>query len=907
MIDENIKRMAINAYEDRLKACNNRELALQEAVEGIYNYSIFCNNEIDKNELLIFLKGQTSVHMKESVQILVDKKYTPWLINRKKDIDWQYWKRYRTYLVENKKWGINVINDMDDITNKILDRLKDPIKKGESFDIRGLVVGDVQSGKTANYTALINKALDSGYKIIIVLSGMHNNLRCQTQSRLDAEVFGFETSNDRKNVVKGHTIGVGRIYQIQKNKTIIPMTSSGEDGDFNKYTRRNITIHPDISPLFFVTKKNKSPLENILKYFRQFCIGENKRSIIDVPILIIDDEADQASINTKDIYDDDGEIDEEYDATAINRLIRQILNIFSQKAYIGYTATPFANILIHDECEHTEYGEDLFPRSFIINLPKPSNYIGPTEIFGSTIHNKEGQPIIRTVLDKEELIPHSEKRNSTYQPIYLPNSLKEAIKAYILSVSIRRSRGQKKVHNSMLIHATRFNDVQINIAKLVKSEINNIKKILKGDDKKQKVDFIKELKKLWQCDFEKTTLKMQREVDIWESIEVELINTIESIEVKIINGKAKDALDYIENIEGLNVIAIGGDKLSRGLTLEGLTVSYYLRASRMYDTLMQTGRWFGYRVGYEDLCRIYTTSELATWFRHIADATEELRDEFEIMALEGATPKEYGLKIRSHPSMLVTNNAKMRTGKKISLSYSETVNEVTTLDISDETIDHNFNKVEDFIRKLGLSYKRKKNNGPLIWNGISGNKISNFLKEFRTDEKALRVNGELLSSYINKQLKNNELNDWTVVLYSLQNNENGSDIIASHEINLAGRSYRDNINKNTINIGKLLTGNDELIDLTENEKSRLNNLGYSTKAKIRKHKSPNKGLLIIYPIKLTHKNDLTDITKHTYERIEDISQTTIMAFGVVFPGSKKVEEIEYVANNIFMEMDEYDL
>ncbi|MEX3012365.1 Z1 domain-containing protein [Acinetobacter baumannii] len=141
----------------------------------------------------------------------------------------------------------------------------------------------------------------------------------------------------------------------------------------------------------------------------------------------------------------------------------------------------------------------------------------------------------------------------------------------------------------------------------------------------------------------------------WETIEQILPEVIEQINVRMINGTAKDALDYADSAEGLKVIAIGGDKLARGLTLEGLCVSYFLRASRMYDTLMQMGRWFGYRGGYLDLCRLYTPSELVEWFEHIADASLELREEFNLMVDSGGTPRDYGLKVQSHPVLMVTS------------------------------------------------------------------------------------------------------------------------------------------------------------------------------------------------------------------------------------------------------------
>lgn len=188
----------------------------------------------------------------------------------------------------------------------------------------------------------------------------------------------------------------------------------------------------------------------------------------------------------------------------------------------------------------------------------------------------------------------------------------------------------------------------------------------------------------------------------WSQIEAALPDAIADIEVRKINGTAKDALDYAERGEtGLKVIAIGGDKLSRGLTLEGLCVSYFLRASKMYDTLMQMGRWFGYRPGYLDLCRLYTTSDLEEWFEHITEAAEELREEFDLMAASGATPREYGLKVQSHPVLMVTSRLKMRAARSLMLSFSGQLMETVSLYRDPAILERNLEATRAFVRSLG--------------------------------------------------------------------------------------------------------------------------------------------------------------------------------------------------------------
>ena len=291
---------------------------------------------------------------------------------------------------------------MDNSTDQILGLLEDPTRNG-FWDRRGLVVGHVQSGKTGNYTGLICKAADAGYKIIIVLAGMHNNLRSQTQMRLDEGFLGYETSpsGDKLNI-----IGVG---QVDGDPAIRPnyATNRSENGDFNAKVAKHLGITPEQRPWLFVVKKNKSVLHRLYKWIQDHAANTSdsvtgRKLVTNLPLLVIDDEADHASVDTgEQVVTEDGKPDSEHQPTAINSLIRKILHSFSRKAYVGYTATPFANIFIHERGETTEEGPDLFPSSFIINLGAPSNYIGPARVFGLTgTEGREfGLPLARLVGD----------------------------------------------------------------------------------------------------------------------------------------------------------------------------------------------------------------------------------------------------------------------------------------------------------------------------------------------------------------------------------------------------------------------------------------------------------------------------------------------------------------------------
>ena len=301
--------------------------------------------------------------------------------------DWRYWQRYAEFL--ERRLSQDAVRALDVATDSVLSLLENPERDGP-WDRRGLVVGHVQSGKTSHYSGLICKAADAGYKIIIVLAGLHNNLRSQTQVRLDESFLGFRTTavNDEPLV----PVGVG---ELDSDMNIRPnfATNRAETGDFRSGIARSLGITPEQRPWLFVVKKNKTVLTRLLWWLRTHVAdateNETNRPVVDrLPLLLIDDEADHASVDTNEIpLDENGRPDEEHAPTAINRLVRSILHTFSRSAYVGYTATPFANIFIHEQGRTREEGPDLFPEAFVISLAAPSDYVGPAKVFGSPGEN----------------------------------------------------------------------------------------------------------------------------------------------------------------------------------------------------------------------------------------------------------------------------------------------------------------------------------------------------------------------------------------------------------------------------------------------------------------------------------------------------------------------------------------
>lgn len=640
-----------------------------------------------------------------------------------------------------------------------------------------------------------------------------------------------------------------------------------------------------------------------------------KRILRGVPLLIIDDEADNASINTNPpLFDENGNIEEEYNVSAINGSIRKLLHSFEKSAYLGYTATPFANIFIYPDIDkkNPEFGDDLFPRSCIINLPAPSNYIGPVQVFGLDtdpaigFEASEALPIIRSVRDQKEWMPDKHKKD--HVPGELPGSLKEAIRAFILCCAARIVRAQENEHNSMLVHVARFTAVQSEVAKQVKEELTSLQKRLRYGDSNAPGKLEEEFKQLWKDDFVPTTSSILSSIAdpkltsvSWEEVKPLLHRAASKIQIKKINGTAMDVLDYEEHKNGLSVIAIGGDKLSRGLTLEGLSVSYYLRASKMYDTLMQMGRWFGYRPGYLDLCRLYTTNELIEWYEHITVASEELRQEFDYMAEAGATPDEFGLKVRTHPQGLVITGAnKMKTGTAMKLCYTRSLSETTIFYKDENKNQQNLEVTEELLRKLGSHTTQENKN--YIWKQVPPQKVIDFLLGYQSHDKCRLANTSLLVQYIKAQLPH-ELTSWTVVLIS-NNRAKKTCILAGYEVGLTLRkdASPESCYEYRLVKSRLLSPTDEWIDLPNETREEILEITRRRREEagkppsssntpdgkiLRSKRSPKNGLLLLYPLDPEAIN----------------CEISVMGFVISFPDSKTAQMVEYMVNNPYWQQE----
>lgn len=883
--------------------------------------------KVDEDRLIRDIESRCEV-WKENATFLEDKNnHEVWLPYHKTQVKWKFWKRYERYLMEEKGFSEQNVMRIDELTDGVLEHLEYPLREG-SWDRRGMVVGQVQSGKTSHYTGLICKAADAGYKLIIILTGMHESLRSQTQRRIEEGFLGYEKlnwSSEREN----RFIGVGNL-RGEKLITAYSLTCSGENGDFNRKFASQVGVIPGGNdPVILVVKKNKSVLTNLINWaisFHGIRDPKTGRKVVPgIPLLVIDDEADNASVNTNPIpHDENGTPLEDYDVTAINGKIRKLLNHFEKSAYVGYTATPFANIFIYPDGETLTHGEDLFPRDFIVNLPAPPNYIGPMQIFGFSSENgtesdqNNGFPIIRHITDYQQFIPDDHKKD--HIPERIPGSLKEAIKSFVIACAARMARGEQNNHNSMLIHVTRYTAVQGKIEQLVNEELQFLRRQMEYVDQNDPASIYKDFETLWYhsesslcLDYLKTTEAVKKQVNdplineiSWKDVRSFLFEAVSRIKIKQINGTAKDALDYSEHPKGMSVIVIGGDKLSRGLTLEGLTVSYYLRASRMYDTLMQMGRWFGFRPGYIDLCRLYTSRELVEWYRYITFASEEIRSEFDYMATFNATPSEYGLRVRTHPDgLLITAVNKMRNGTVMNVSYANSIVETVVFSKEEHIIKNNLKAIEQFLHELGPESGTLNNN--ILWRTVHSEKIIQLLTEYIIHKDSKKAIPKPFKDYIEKQVARGELNSWTVALINKSSAKHRYKF-EGLQIDEIGLSERSNTNtsgdKYSLSRAHMIDPKDEYLDLTREEIDEAlrrmikdpNRKSRSSKEPkdpsgpyIRGVRSPKKGLLIIYPL--------------DWECAGIETKVPIIGLAFSIPGSNKAVKVQYKVNNRYWEQE----
>ncbi len=836
----------------------------KKEIESWVNKTIeFLEKRIDVEQKSEIVQNLFNDSNKETsgYEVITNEKSKPWIHTRANEegVD-QFSRLYRQHLLKQGKIPSVSIHEIFDESDYILDLLANPLSDS-NFKKKGLVIGNVQSGKTANYLGLINRAADFSYKLIILLSGIHNNLRRQTQMRVNEGFVGYDPLLKKK-------MGVGLLEGYRNIPQPVSFTNC--ESDFDKHLSQTINFNPNISnsPVILVLKKNYHTLNSVINWLEV----DSDRGVYrnSYPLLLIDDEADNASVNYKDENDS---------PTTINGQIRQILGLFDKSAYVGYTATPFANIFINPNSSDNFEHDDLFPEDFIVSLNPPPNYVGPKQFFLD-----DSEQYISKVLDNEQCIPVKPDRDWSIQCI--PNTLKRAIEHFLLTIAIKECRNTSQVHTSMLINISHKVSLQTATYEIVSEYLDSIKRVirfeyLKGYEYLKNKKELKHLHDIWVNDFNE------------EGDFVDLLTTIvskdRSIKTYLINSESTDELDYDLYPQGLHVIAIGGYSLSRGFTLEGLTTSYILRNSKMSDTILQMGRWFGYRDGYADICRIFITPKSFVWYSHIAEVIEELKNEIKILRRHKLTPKEYGLKIRNHPGALeITAKNKMRSGQSVVVSadFSATLFQSSVLSAKTNTIHKNTETLNNWIKSLG---DFEKIDSGYLWKNISNKSVSQFISDFEMHDSY--IGGKLVGDYI-KSGKREELESWDVYLPDAGEEQEYS-INSNISVNKQRRTFtsiEDNIISFEGGGGRVVRFFDEEVGLSKDELERAKEAQNQARVKetaryYREYRSKPLLVLKLFTVKLKSGEVVADV---------------IPAYGISFPKNKKHRSVEYTVNKTWI-------
>lgn len=911
MIFNQTKAMIETVYKDKQPTADQ----IYDQAQSIRNAFSITGMCVISDEEFEQVKKELSAHIVHSIGYAStlrsrdeDNHEKNWYVNNQNDHF--FWIRYAKYL--GTKWNQQQVQRLNKTTDDIMDELGDP-NSDSTFQRRGLLLGDVQSGKTATYTAICNKAADCGYKVIIVLAGLMENLRVQTQERLDAEFVGLDSkySFDKKadSSLKNVPVGVGKYRPFESDLHITRFTSVTCDFQKRIVSANGLNLKDLRGTALFVVKKNKSILNNLQEWLTK------DEPILDLPMLLIDDECDNASVNTnkkdakktKKVTDSSGNVSfiEETDRTAINHAINNLLLSFKQASYLGITATPFANIFIEDTTEANGAAGDLYPKDFITLLPTPDHYIGVDKMFGhGDLDNQEGDRVDAVYdnslikIDDDEQVHYFRYKHSkelAHALIDLPTSLEEAIRYFILVTAICDYRYDTKEHRSMLVNVSRFTDVQNKLASIVAQYVSDIAMDVESyaqlpANQARRVPNIAGLEDTWNK-FKLTDISGIT----WACVlKKHLTLAAKRIVVKAVNrDTGAKSLDYYNyKNQGMRVIAIGGNSLSRGLTLEGLIVSYFYRNTAMYDTLLQMGRWFGYRPNYDDLFRIWMGEETINWYGYITDAYNDLKEQFRTMARQNMTPREFGFRVRQNPGVLmITAKNKMREGTQIEVPITLTGRMIETPRLLDDVTvikDNNAMCIESIFQidaLPGVTYELAYDGKAHLWRNVPKKYVVDMVRSYKCHPWNLNFQPMVVADYIEQD--DGELEYWDVAI------PNGSRKIP-YDIRLSNRILQVYPEPRPItrssSINKMLTVNSRhvrigaggcaKIGLTQSEIDRIRGENKSVKDSIYLECAGRRPICLIHYM-------------HNSEELDGYP-SEISALGLGFPGSKSSRKAVYV-------------
>ena len=723
------------------------------------------------------------------------------------------------------------------------------------FSVRGLVVGHVQSGKTANMTAVIAKAADAGYNCIVVLAGLTNALRYQTQSRL---------YND---LIQRHL----HLWEV--------LTPPEPYADFVWQRPDGFPIPGDTTRLL-VIKKNRAPLKTLERVIRRTLPLVREK----IRVLLIDDECDQASVNAAG---------EAGDITAINHWIRRILHLLPAVSYVGYTATPFANVLIDPYVRKNEL-DDLYPRDFITSLPAPPHYFGAAKLFGkppadpaNPAPEEEGLDMIRHIPDEDEwkLQPASRNERDGFEP-EMPQSLQTALLYFLATCAARRIRGYGSPHMTMLVHTSPFIALHRKVASLISRWLKDHRNDLVRPDS----DLARKLGAIWESEQNRLPPEAMGAAPIETNrIFPEIPAVLEDVEVVIENSSSPERIDY--SSEPRTYIVIGGTVLSRGLTLEGLAVSYFLRSANQYDTLLQMGRWFGYRPGYEDLPRIWTSEELKLKFRALAGIEEEVRAEIEQYRNLKLTPMDLAVRIRTIPGMAVTAPNKMKAARVVNISFWGTHRQTFRFEHRNQQIqENNWSAAAELVSRCERMRSGGAGTRSRVWRNVPQEDVLEFLRQYSPHPTHADLAADVLARFV-EETDDSRLESWSVALVEPQDGR-----LSEMELGEIGqvrtvRRSRLVGDESMADIKALMSRWDILLDCPGGAEEALRSGldDWNSLKEYRRKIVGDRPLLLLYAIDRNSRPEPTSRTRTALGAVRDV-----LGYGIVFPGSV-TEGGKYVA------------
>ncbi|NOL45305.1 Z1 domain-containing protein [Kribbella sandramycini] len=787
--------------------------------------------------------------MEEPRTVVVENRATWYTGSRPQDKCWPALVRQ----LEESGWSRDpAIDSLDVASKRVVSLLSHPREK--LFATRGLVVGYVQSGKTTNFTAAMAKAADRGYKLFIVLAGIHNGLRRQTQKRLVQQLVEPNPS------LWTQLTDMDRDF-------VPPANAASFFGRTNK------------THVLCVIKKNAT----VLRKFADW-LASASDYLADCPALIIDDEADQATVATK----------------SINPLILEILGTLPKAAYVGYTASPFANLLIDPSAD------DLYPKDFVVNLPKPVGHFGTEVVFGRYALDGEdpedvddGYDMIRTVpqSDVERVRPLKRVDIDGFGP-EITDALRDAVHYFWLSTAARRVRGTGVPHCTMLVH-TSVNTV---VHQRFREPLENLRSELLTELRVGAVP--DELRVLWEKEVNRVPAEAFGEQPVdFETLLPELAGVVGDCRIIMDNSSSEDRLDYDNG--PVVALAVGGNTLSRGLTLEGLAVSYFVRAVSAYDTLLQMGRWFGYRDGYADLPRIWMTEELQDWFRHLSTVEAEMRRDIEVYMTEDKNPQTFAVRLRTHPALRVTAAAKMKDAVPAASAYGGQRVQTRYFHLDKEWLESNQREANKLVERAlaGGRIDPPAEEGRYVIRDVDSEDVLKFLDLYRFHERSQECDSNLLTRYIEKRRKAGALRKWNVAIvgnpvdsapgsYTFAPGITTGRVVRA-QLGTPGEEGSSPIGEGvvTADIKTLMSRRDAAIDLS-GETSKLNEKQIKHE---RLDQLPTTGLLVLYPI------DRVSLPSHgRTTRVPLNAAADVIGVGLVFPqpGVDSTVEWDYISADL---------